>query len=76
MQYFQDPISLSANVRQGLADSSISNSVPLVSAWESNDGGPIAVHSIDVHSQAVWCVTGLENGLIRLWTFRQEEGTV
>ena len=76
MQYFQDPVLLSANVKQGLSDSSIINSVSLVSAWESNDSSPVAVHSIDVHSEAVWCVTGLENGTIKLWTVRQEEGTV
>jgi transcriptional activator SPT8 len=31
--------------------------------------------SIDVHSEAVWCLTGLENGSIHLWTVRQEEGS-
>ena len=76
LQYFQDPAPLSANIKQGLSDSSISNTIPLVSAWESNDNGILAVHSIDVHSEAVWCVTGLENGMIKLWTVRQEEGTV
>ena len=33
------------------------------------------VYCIDVHSEAVWCLTGLENGTIHLWTVRQEEGT-
>ncbi|KAJ3055406.1 Transcription factor spt8 [Rhizophlyctis rosea] len=32
------------------------------------------VYSIDVHSEAVWCVTGLENGNINLWSVRHDEG--
>ncbi|RUS18648.1 WD40-repeat-containing domain protein [Endogone sp. FLAS-F59071] len=32
------------------------------------------VYSLDVHSEAVWGVTGLENGAINLVTIRHEEG--
>ncbi|KAJ3040559.1 Transcription factor spt8 [Rhizophlyctis rosea] len=32
------------------------------------------VYSIDVQSEAVWCVTGLESGDINLWSVRHDEG--
>ena len=32
------------------------------------------IYSIDVHSEAVWCVTGTESGSINLFTVRHEEG--
>jgi transcriptional activator SPT8 len=34
------------------------------------------VYSIDVHSEAVWCVTGTETGNINLYTVRHCEGKV
>ena len=76
LQYFSEPSPLPTSVKQGMSDPSIINSLPLVSAWESDDPIAIPIHSIDVHSEAVWCVTGLENGMIKLWSVRQEEGTV
>ncbi|KAJ3123954.1 Transcription factor spt8 [Nowakowskiella sp. JEL0407] len=34
------------------------------------------VYSMDVHSEAVWLVTGVQNGSINLWTVRHEEGMI
>ncbi|TPX34467.1 hypothetical protein SmJEL517_g02884 [Synchytrium microbalum] len=63
----------------------IQNAGLLSSAWDNVEqvnpaSGPLqepkisAVHSIDVHSDGVWCVTGLERGTINLWTVRHDEG--
>ncbi len=76
LQYFKEPSLLSASLKQGMSDPRIINNLPLVSAWEIDDSNAIPIYSIDVHSEAVWCVTGLENGKIKLWSVRQEEGTV
>jgi transcriptional activator SPT8 len=68
---------------------SITRSATLCSAWENEEkldereGTPLPpptkvspVYSMDVHSDGVWLLTGLENGSINLWTVRIEEGTV
>ncbi|RKP03339.1 hypothetical protein CXG81DRAFT_3084, partial [Caulochytrium protostelioides] len=34
------------------------------------------VHSIAVHSQGVWALSGCENGQVNLWSVRHDEGTL
>ncbi|KAJ3324464.1 Transcription factor spt8 [Boothiomyces sp. JEL0866] len=68
--------------KHGLVDT-IQKGGALISAWENEDGpGPTPedppkispVYSMDVHSEAVWLVTGNQTGNINLWTVRHEEG--
>lgn len=70
--------------KHGLVDT-IQKGGALISAWENEDGpGPTPedppkispVYSMDVHSEAVWLVTGNQTGNINLWTVRHEEGKV
>ncbi|KAI8924241.1 WD40-repeat-containing domain protein [Entophlyctis helioformis] len=68
--------------RHGLVDTV---SGALVSAWENEDKQAEVgitsqhrvspVYSLDVHSEGVWCVSGLDNGRINLWTVRHDEGS-
>ena len=64
---------LTSNQRHGVQDS-IQKAGVVVSAWENEESSPI--YSIQVHSEAVWCLTGSKNGNVHLWTLRQEEGTL
>ena len=62
--------------RHGITES-VQKSGILISAWENEPPGkPCPIHSIDVHSEGVWCLTGSQNGLIHLWTIRHDEGSV
>ncbi|TPX45164.1 hypothetical protein SeLEV6574_g04042 [Synchytrium endobioticum] len=55
----------------------------LLSAWDNAEQPPSpvfdpkisAVHALDVHSDGVWCVTGLDRGCINLWSVRHNEGS-
>ncbi|KAJ8323505.1 Transcription factor spt8 [Batrachochytrium dendrobatidis] len=80
---------LTQNQRHGFVDS-IQKAGVLISAWENEDrlAGPRHEHShsnsqartspvfsLDVHSEGVWCISGLDNGHMNLWTVRHDEGT-
>ncbi|TPX63385.1 hypothetical protein SpCBS45565_g06636 [Spizellomyces sp. 'palustris'] len=43
------------------------NPPPLAADWSP-------VYSIDVHSEAHWCLTGCKSGNINLWSIRHDEG--
>ncbi|KAJ1332622.1 hypothetical protein BSLG_008251 [Batrachochytrium salamandrivorans] len=80
---------LTQNQKHGFVDS-IQKAGVLISAWENEDrlAGPRLDHthsntpvrvspvfSLDVHSEGVWCISGLDNGHMNLWTVRHDEGT-
>ncbi|ORX97130.1 WD40 repeat-like protein [Basidiobolus meristosporus CBS 931.73] len=63
---------------------SVTKSGILLSYWENEEQTPTVktspevkvspVYSLAVQSEAIWGLTGLENGDINLWTVRHEEG--
>nr|KAJ3423291.1 3-dehydroquinate dehydratase (3-dehydroquinase) [Polyrhizophydium stewartii] len=72
---------LTQTQRHGMVDT-VQKSALLISAWENESkptgGGPgrvSPVYSMDVHSEGVWCLTGVDGGGVNLWTVRHDEGT-
>ncbi|KAI9477320.1 Transcription factor spt8 [Coemansia sp. RSA 989] len=59
---------------------SVAKSGTMASYWDHNDVNESGneflspVYSIDVHSEAMWLVSGMKSGNIGLWTVRHDEG--